>query len=365
MKIAYVLAQYPSQTETFIAREIAALRRCGFEIEVWALKAGEGARTIPVMSGMRLVGRVRGRDQRYWQSVGQNWVRRERAALAGVEHIHAGWASFPADIVMGAVKELGVPWSFFGHARDLWVEGRGVEEKLRSAKFAASCTRPGEEWLLNAMPEARQMVIYAPHGLELLQHQFYGDRLLHDPVKILAVGRLVEKKGFDVLMQALGLLRNDGRRYSTTIIGEGPLRDDLQAQVLPGVEVQWTGQASSEQVYQAMRDADLLVMPSREARDGDRDGLPNVLLEAAASGLPIVSTPTGAITDFLDESCARLCIAGNAMLLADAITATVENYSESLQRSRVARSRVAQNFDIEENIEILAQAFRAASMKSE
>ncbi len=358
MKIAYVLAEYPSPTETFIAREIEALRRDGFEIDVWALKAGEGARVIPVMCGARLMGRVRGRDRVYWQGVGKGWAGREGSALAGIELIHAAWASFPTDIAMGAARALGIPWSFFGHARDLWVEGEHLGEKLRAAKFAASCTRPGFELLLAAAPETSQKLFYAPHGLDLLQHQFYGDRALHDPVRILAVGRLVEKKGFDVLLKALDLLRDGEHQFSATIIGEGPLRGELQRQMPSGLAVQFLGQASNEQVYEAMREADLLVMPSLQARDGDRDGLPNVLLEAAACGLPIVSTHAGAITDFLDESCARLCHAGSAQALADAITAAVVDYNESLHRSHIARARVAQNFDIEENIEVLAQAFR-------
>jgi colanic acid/amylovoran biosynthesis glycosyltransferase len=365
MKIAYVLAEFPSPTETFIAREIAALRREGFEIDVWALKAGVGARFIPVILGARLMGQLRGRDQRYWQGVGKGWAQRENKALAGIQLIHAAWASFPADIAIGAARELGVPWSFFGHARDLWVEGEHLGEKLRTARFAATCTRPGIELLRAATAEASHKLFYAPHGLDLLEHQFYGDRALHTPVRILSVGRLVEKKGFGVLLEALGLLQASGLAFSLTIIGEGPLRGELQRQIPDGVEVQFQGQASSEQVYEAMCQADLLVMPSLQARDGDRDGLPNVLLEAAACGLPIVSTQAGAITDFLDESCSRLCHAGNAHSLADAITAAVIDYGESLHRSHIARARVAQNFDIEENIEILAQAFRTASVNSE
>lgn len=359
MKIAYVLAEYPSLTETFIAREIAALRRYGFEIEVWALKAGAGARAVPVAGGARLWARLRGGDARHWHKVGGNWAQRERVALADVQLVHAAWASFPADIARGAAQVLGVPWSFFGHARDLWVEGENLGDKLRAAKFAASCTRPGVELLRQAAPEAAHKVVYAPHGLELLQHQFHGMRALHDPVQILTVGRLVEKKGFAVLLAALKLLHGTRRSFSVTVIGDGPLRGELQRQIPPGLEVRLPGQARGEQVNEAMCEADLLVMPSLEARDGDRDGVPNVLLEAAACGLPIVSTQAGAITDFLDESCAWLCAPGDARSLASAIDSAVENYSESLHRSRIARARVAQNFNIEDNIEILAQAFEA------
>lgn len=359
MKIAYVLAEYPSLTETFIAREIAALRRYGFEIDVWALKAGDGARVIPVGSGARLRAKLRGADQRHWFDIGANWVRREHESLQNIQWIHAGWASFPAEIAQGAAQALGVPWSFFGHARDLWVEGQNLGGKLRAARFAASCTRPGAEFLQAAAPEAAQKVLYAPHGLELSQHHFHGYRALHEPIRILAVGRLVEKKGFPVLLAALGLLRDTGHRFSTTLIGEGPLRSVLQRQIPPGLEVHLPGKASGADVGEAMREADLLVVPSLEANDGDRDGLPNVLLEAAACGLPMVSTCAGAITDFLDEECARLCAPGDPRALADAMGAAVENYGESLRRSRVARSRVAQNFDIDDNIAVLARAFEA------
>ena len=358
MKIAYVLSQYPSLTETFIAREIAALRRYGFEIDVWALKAGAGAQAISIPYTVKLLGRLQGQNRRYWQSVGQEWARRERTALAGVEWIHAAWASFPADIALGAARELDIPWSFFGHARDLWVEGSGLEEKLRLAQFAASCTRPGVEILQRTVPEIACKVLYAPHGLNLEEYPFHGKRSLQEPARILAVGRLIEKKGFAVLLEALRLLSQEGHRLQATIIGEGRLRSELEKQLPPGLDISLPGAMSADAVARAMQNADLLVMPSLEAADGDRDGLPNVLLEAAASGLPMVSTRAGAITDFLDEECAWLCDAGDASALAGAMQAALCHYGQSLHRAREARKRVESQFDIECNIAVLAQAFR-------
>jgi len=120
--------------------------------------------------------------------------------------------------------------------------------------------------------------------------------------------------------------------------------------------VAFRGASTHAEVVAVMQQSDIFVMPSTPARDGDRDGLPNVLLEAAACGLPIVSTRAGAIEDFLNENCAWLCAPGDAGVLAQTIQNAIENYDESLRRAQNARTRVEENFDVDRNIEILANA---------
>ena len=364
MKIAYVLSEYPSLSETFIAREIEALRRRGFEIDVWALKAGEGAQLIAELSTAqclmkplrRFSSSARGK---YFRHLGKHWAETEAAtrknALADVQHIHAGWSSFPADIAREAAGVLGVPWSFSAHARDLWVENEGLAEKLQTAKFAACCTREGAKYLKSLSPNLASRVLYAPHGIEISNYEFRARSELQAPIRILAVGRLVEKKGFSVLLEAMK--DND---FHLEIIGEGPEKNALEKICAQGNlqnRVAFLGGKTHAQVIAAMQESDLFAMPSTPARDGDRDGLPNVLLEAAACGLPMVATQAGAIENFLDENCAWLCASGDAGALADTIHNAIENYDESLRRARNARSRVEANFDVDKNIEVLARAF--------
>lgn len=358
MRIAYILAEYPSLSETFIAREIEALGRRGFDVDIWALRAGKGARQIPVSKMARALTKLRD-DEHHWQKVGESWARRERDLLKSVQHIHAGWASFPAEIAWGAGKVLGVPWSFTGHARDLWVEGKLLPEKLRAARFATSCTRAGARYLQSQIAESPKKVLYAPHGVEIAKYPFRAERTLHSPVRALAVGRLVEKKGFLVLLEALAQLQKEGVPVQLTFIGEGPQRGELEKKIAQlGLDARLLGAQAHETVIEAMQQSDIFVMPSIRARDGDSDGLPNVLLEAAACGLPIVSTREGAITDFLDESCAWLCAPGEAEALKQALQNAVQNYAQALEKARKAHERVSSNFEIERNIEVLAQALK-------
>jgi glycosyltransferase involved in cell wall biosynthesis len=358
MKIAYVLADYPCLSETFIAREIAALEKRGFEIEVWALRAGAGARQIPVSKAARIALKWRGDAEAQWEKIGRDWARREKTALQNVVHIHAGWASFPAAIARGAAGVLQKPWSFFAHARDLWVEGENLSEKICDAKFAAACTREGAKFLKDQAPEMAHKILYAPHGIEISRYPFQTNRALHEPIRALAVGRLVPKKGFWFLLDAMQY--DSLKRWQITFIGEGKQRSSLEKRITQlrlQNRIQLRGARAHETVIAEMQRADFLLMPSTPVFDGDRDGLPNVLLEAAACGLPIIATRAGAIEEFLDESCAHLCEPSDALALYETMCDAAAEYHDSLQRAQNARARVVENFDVKKNIGILVHAF--------
>jgi glycosyltransferase involved in cell wall biosynthesis len=296
---------------------------------------------------------------KYWRHLGAHWARVESVSLENVQHIHAGWASHPAYIVQGVAEALGVPWSFSAHARDIWVEGDDLKAKLASAKFAACCTRLGAEHLKSQASATAGKVLYAPHGIEIENYEYRERDVPSPPVQVLAVGRLVEKKGFEILLRAVALLRAE---YSMrlTIIGDGVERGKLKqlsTQLQLRDAVSFPGACPHEVAIAAMQNADLLVAPSVQAADGDRDGLPNVLLEAAACGLPIVSTRIGAVSDFLDESCALMCDAGDVNTLAAALAEAMRDCKGNMQRARTARARVEKDFAIERNVGVLAHAF--------
>lgn len=377
MILAYLLDTFPSASETFIAREIEALRRRDFEVRVWALHAGEGAYPIEVPSNA--LGKVKGgltrrlRGSKYFEELGAVWYQRERdGLLRGVEHIHAGWASHPAEIALGAAEASGLSWSFSGHARDLWVDNRDFERKLQTASFATCCTRAGQRLLAQSAPAHAHKVLYAPHGLEVSRFQFRSRAFEGDgPLRILSVGRLVEKKGFAVLLQALAILGDEEFEFYCVIIGDGPLHKELDNQArFVNLEyadstnhadalVHLVGAKSFEEVVEAMHEADCLVLPSLEARDGDRDGLPNVLLEAAACGLPIIATTAGSVTDLLDATTAYLCGPDDEDALATAIREMATDPTTTRALALAARERVENLFDIDQNIEIIARALQS------
>lgn len=366
MKLAYILDTFPSLTETFIAREIAALRRRGVSIEVFALQAGPGAGGLGPVSWSR---RARGALERlrgparahYFKAVGADWwqVNKNLPAVRDITHIHAGWASHPAFIAWGAAETAGLPWSFSGHARDLFVASSTLPDKLQAARFAAVCTRAGQQFLQQQVPACAAKVLYVPHGLEMAAYPFRQPDL-QAPMRLLSVGRLVEKKGFSVLLEALAILKAQSQPFQATIIGDGPLREPLIRRrdgLGLDMHVTFTGAQSADTVCAAMQAANCFALPAIIASNGDRDGLPNVLLEAAACGLPLVATPVGGITDLLDKSVGYLCEPNDAANLAVMLRRVFENKDRTLEMCQQARARVEDRFDIERNVEPLARAF--------
>ncbi len=342
MKIAYLLDTFPSPTETFIAREIESLRRRGFSIEIFAFNAGKGATPIaqPLRAKLSL---------RRWELVGG------ALDLSGFAHVHAGWANSLADVARAAARKNGISWSFSAHARDLWVEGGDLKSKLASAHFASSCTRAGFEYLRGFGDN----VIYAPHGLEIARYPF---RLWRSSggIRVVGVGRLVEKKGWLDLIAGLELLPPD-RSLALQVIGDGPLKPELeralQADGFRGVGT-LRGALPHEEVVKTMsRWANCLVLPSRRTREGDRDGLANVLLEAAALGLPIVTTNAGSASDLVDDSTGLLVDAGDVPAFVSALQRVFDEPEATIARCHNARKRVEDEFDVDKNIAVLASAF--------
>jgi colanic acid/amylovoran biosynthesis glycosyltransferase len=370
MTIAWILDTFPSLTETFIARDIAALRQRGAKVEIFALKNGEGAH--PIQTGFLDQARRAFQPAVSWQTVGERLGReiaQGRFASLGISHIHGGWASHPAEIAQGAARTAKLSWSFSGHARDLWVDGRNWEDKLETARFAAVCTRAGESFLCQQAPAFESKILYTPHGLDLTEYPFTPrilSRGLQDdslPFKIVSVGRLVPKKGWPLLLEAIALLRTTGFESRLEIIGEGPERENLQCLIRDlslSDAVRLSGALALTEVRSAMREADCLAFAGVTAPDGDRDGLPNVLLEAAALGVPIVASDIGGVRDLGGDEVQELCKPGSARALADGIAQIFEHPKLSARRVQAARLRVEKQFDLQRTGAELWAAFHAS-----
>jgi len=377
MPIAVIFDAFPSPSETFLRRELDALRALGLDVRPFAWRAGQGARPLPTEGSFasRLSRRVRG--EAWWGEDGARWARVwKRSGAFEISHIHAAWASFPAAWASGAARAMQVPWSFSAHARDLWVEGGDLRAKLGSAAFATACTQAGATRLRELSPRPER-VLYAPHGLPLAEWPLRQWRAYDParPLRILSVGRLVPKKGLDVLLRALSgwSLQEPGALWQATIIGDGPQQEPLRKlSVALHLErgVRFAGAQSSQAVRAAMLDADVLVLPCRVTRDGDRDGLPNVLLEAAATGVPLLVGDAGSVRDLCDDSQGGR----NAWLFApdDAsalkyllgrarhdLRAEQTPWRQAVERARL---KVERDFDVERNIHVLAGAFKRVAL---
>lgn len=356
-RVAVVLKGWPRLSETFIAQEIAGLEARGVALEIWSLRRPTDKHRHPVHDRVR--GRVvylpeylkddPGRVWRGWRKARRlpgygaalarfladlrrdptaNRLRRWGQALVlaaelppGIERLYAHFLHTPASVTRYAAIMRGLPWSVSAHAKDIWTsEPWEISAKLADCAWLVTCTDMGLQRLRSLAPDpARLRLVY--HGLDFAHlPPPSGGRPRrdgsdpNDPVVLLSVGRKVEKKGYGDLLEALASLP-PGLSWRFEHVGGGELGDTLKAEAERlGIAARcvWLGAQPQKQVFAALARADLFVLASKKAADGDQDGLPNVLMEAAHQGLAIVSTRAAAIGEFIEHGDNGLLVAPGA-----------------------------------------------------
>ncbi|MEM6758684.1 MAG: glycosyltransferase family 4 protein [Pseudomonadota bacterium] len=400
--LAIAVKGWPRLSETFIAQEILALERAGLRFDIWSLRFPTDGKTHPLHDAVQA--RVRylpeylhqepGRVLRSlfaafgsasaWRALGRflrdlrrdptrNRIRRfgqacvmARELPQGTKAIYAHFLHTPASVARYASILRGIPWSFSAHAKDIWTSPEWeLREKLDAhtagAAYGATCTQFGAEHLQSLAPSTQVDLVY--HGLDLSRFPPAPEqelRAVDSPFHMLSVGRLVEKKGFDRLIEALALLP-DTLDWHWTHIGGGALAEQMQGLAAArGVahRITWRGACNQPDVIDAMRAAHLFVLPSRVASDGDRDGLPNVLMEAASQKLAILSTPVSAIPEFIDTGVHGLLTSDAPQALADAMIELAQNPSEAAKMANAAHDRLHAQFQMQPGIDQLARQLR-------
>jgi glycosyltransferase involved in cell wall biosynthesis len=289
-----------------------------------------------------------------------------------VTHLHAHFMHTPASVARYAARMRASTWSCSAHAKDIWTTPDWEKrEKLAEGAWTATCTRANAEHLRAVGGDAARVeLVY--HGLDAARFGVppgAGARTARDgrdpaqPVEILAVGRAVDKKGFDDLLEALARL-DAGVAWRLTHIGDGPLALALArlAQRL-GIDarVLWRGACAHDDVLAAYRAADLFVLPCRIGDDGDRDGLPNVLLEAQSQGLACVSTPVSGIPELIDDGVTGLLTPPRDPAgLAATIARLVADPALRERLGAAGRARVLADFSLDAGADRLAQRLAAA-----
>jgi glycosyltransferase involved in cell wall biosynthesis len=402
-KIIVVLKGYPRLSETFIAQEILGLERAGYDLELVSLRRPTDGRRHPVHEEIRApvhylpeylhddpgrVTRSLGRAALlpgFWRCLlvvlrdyardrTRNRVRRfgQAAVLAaelpaGARWLHAHFIHTPASVTAYASLMLGIPWSCSAHAKDIWTSADWeLQEKLASARWIVTCTRAGYD-RLERLSMRSNGVHLSYHGLDLSRFgPFVTERPGRDgsspdePVMILSVGRAVPKKGYSVLLRALSLLPPE-LVWRFVHIGGGDEIASLQALAQSlglASRIEWQGAKTQELVLARYREADLFVLASRIAGDGDRDGLPNVLVEAASQGLACVSTSISGIPElFTDGENALLVKPENPAALADALLRAIRDPALRARLGAAAERRVRADFDHHRSIEQLSVLF--------
>lgn len=273
----------------------------------------------------------------------------------GVDHIHAHFANQTADCaaILGGVA--GIPFSFTAHAYDIYSRRRRLRNdtlawKVRHAARALAVSRFGADLLRRLLPAAEaRRVATAYVGIPLELFRWQEPRRDGSPIRLLCVARLQEKKGVDVLLDACAVLAERGVPFHCDVIGDGPLREALEARhaaLRLGDAVRLRRGVPQEEVAAALRDCDLFVMPCRRDATGDMDGIPTVFMEAMATGRPVVSCPVSGVPELVrpDET-GVLVPVEDPGAVADAVERLARDPDRRLALARAGRALVAEQHD--------------------
>ncbi|MBQ7190475.1 MAG: glycosyltransferase family 4 protein [Kiritimatiellae bacterium] len=361
-------------SETFIWREVEQLRRRDWHLYTWTLKGGNSP--LPFSSRNCLAG-LRWRffriaSKRISSELFRNPVSALRilhrlpqaATLVGktlqddCQLIHAEFAGITADLAGIAAETLRIPWSCAVHAHDVFTRTpRQIWRRLRTAVRIVACSHQAARRVLEAGYPADQIDVIH-HGLRL--NDFCFDSFLRERTFFTAC-RLSPKKGIDTLLQSCRILQDRGREFSCVIAGDGPLQSQLeQLRNRLGLRetVEFIGWQSQESIRFRIQDATLLILPSRRTKDGDRDGIANILVESMALGTPVLTTTAGAAGELItDEETGFLVPPDNPEKLAERMERALL-HPESLQPLiRKARQTIEDRFDGHRNVQALETFF--------
>lgn len=387
--IAYVLGRFPQSSQTFIAREVRGLIAAGVPLQVFALGREPspvidppdaewiaGVRFVPGVVSSAVLARCLARLVRdpartlraFWVLLGlphrprrmyfravslamrAAWIADAIERDGGCRHVHGHFALAQTEMAMAVATLLDVPFSLTAHAYDIFQRPSALVEKMQAARFVVTCTAHNRDYLRTLaphLPPDRIQLVY--HGVDV--QAVRTSRAPRDgPPVVIAAGRFIEKKGFDVLIAACALLRDRGIEVTCCIAGEGRLRGSFEQAVqrlgLSGI-VELPGWIAPADLQRRFEHAAMLVMPSRVADSGDRDGLPNVVLEAMAAGLPVVATRVSGIPEAVEHGVTGLVVTpDNPAELADAIARLLDDRELSLRMEAAARERALTEFDL-------------------
>jgi len=397
--ICIVLKGYPRLSETFIAQEILALQQRGLALSIVSLRHPTDTHTHPIHRKIEALvnylpeylHKEPGRVLRAWSRVRSRagYPRARQAFLAdlkrdrtcnrirrfgqacvladelppGTSRLYAHFLHTPASVARYAAMITGLPWSCSAHAKDIWTTPQWeIEEKLAELDWLVTCTAFGAEYLakLAPMPETVTLLY---HGLDFSLFPAKSRTKpigCGDLVRILSVGRAVPKKGYDDLLKALALLP-DGLNWRFRHIGGGILIDELreQAERLGLSErIEWSGPQPQKVVLSALRDADIFTLASKVAADGDRDGLPNVLMEAQSQAIAVAATDAAGIPELIVAGeTGLLTPPGQPAALADALTRLIVDPKLRERLGHGGFQRVRSRFSLDASIDALVARF--------
>jgi glycosyltransferase involved in cell wall biosynthesis len=411
-QIGYLLRSYPRLSQTFILNEILALEKIGVPIQIFAMINPHEKVVQMQVDQVQASVQYMDTDQTrtFWRVVKEH-VEVARRHLSGylgslfyvavhpridrgytannrwscflqsvhlvslllkdphhgrrIDHLHAHFAHDPALIAYLVHRIAGTPFSFTAHARDLYqVDKKVLLDRIRHATVVITCCRANLEYLNQIDPSQRSKFSLIYHGVNLRDFQPVSnprsysvstDRL------ILSVGRLVEKKGFQDLLEALLLVKRRGERFQCAIYGDGPLRQQLQEWIEEHSmhdEIRLCGDRTQQELIAIFQTVTLFTLTPVQTNDGDRDGIPNVLLEAMAVGLPIVTTAVAGIPELVENNQNGLLYSQHDVEgISSGIIELLNDAEKRGQLGRAASKRIREQFDIAQSAKHLKTLF--------
>ena len=401
--VAYILKMYPRFSETFILSEILELERKGMDLRIFSLKQPNDGRFHADVARVHasvtympqsLLANGRAFLGPHWQVFNWNRLgylrifwrtarRRRWGAIKrfmqagyiaprlkeeGITHVHAHFASSATSVAHFLNQLAGTSYSFTAHAKDIYIDSVAedvLKRKMSKARFVVTVSGYNQTHLTSIFDGTEITRIY--NGLDLDQFSQNGTRPDHPPL-VLAVGRLIEKKGFDDLIRACAILRDQQFDFRCGIVGTGSEEASLRGLIseldLNDV-VKLPGPMPREDLIRLYPRAGVFAAPCVIGADGNRDGLPTVLIEAMALGVPVVSTGVTGIPELVQHEVTGLLVAQNDPVeLAAAIRKSLEDRPRALEMAKAGRKLVEEKFDLRNNVAQLKTLLEKASQQA-
>jgi len=396
VKILYIVSLFPCWSETFIVREMKSLRDAGADISVLSLKrakekliqsdAKEFVTEVMYSGGLvelnvhaiisflkrpllntglllSIIFKLINKPVSLLKSIATWWISLSvihKVKHLNPDHIHAHWATYPSTSAMIISKNLDIPFSFTSHAHDIFLEDHLLNKKINSSKFSVTISDYNKKRLSKQLQMNLENKMHIVHcGVDLNSNTFIRDG--RESSTILAVGRLDNIKGFSVLINACAELAKNNQVFKCNIIGDGPLKELLEQQIKDNKleeYVELVGVMPQEQVRNYLNTATLFALPSVITKQGDMDGIPVALMEAMASGLPVISTTVSGIPELIHNDINGLIVPpGDAHALSEGITKLLNNQSIRNQYSSAARKTIEKDFSVNIESDKLYQMF--------
>ena len=398
-KVAYVVKRYPRYSETFIVNEILAHEKSGLDIDIYSIKTSNDTHFQNIISDIKANvyylnnnNRIKADDllelQYKLDSMFPGFLKdisafklynseelysgmklAEHIHKNGNNHIHAYFATSASAVARIASFITGVPYSLTAHAKDIYHEDNDYEDlhqKLGDSESVITVSNYNKEYLTKTFPECSDNIFRVYNGLNIRQFK-YKSPINRIPL-LLAIGRLVEKKGFTDLISACSILSKNKVEYECQIVGEGDLKEQLVEQInsygLQG-KIKLTGPLPQNKIKRLIQNSSIFVAPCVVGRDGNRDGLPPVLLESMALGTPCISTDVTGIPEVIENEKTGLIVPQSSPdLLSQSIIKLLADDDLRKQISLRARKLIEKNFNIFNNTIILRDIFADKNNKN-